>query len=54
MPTYTTTSVTSFVMGTEDYGNRSMLVMPDGMEYDVDLAPTIQYGSDATKFPESI
>lgn len=46
----TTTRVTSFVMGKEKYGNRKMVVMPAGVEYDLDPA-TIQYNTDETKFP---
>lgn len=45
-----TNGMTSFVLGTEELGNRAMVVLTDAEAYDLDPA-TIAYKTDATKFP---
>lgn len=49
----TTVGITSFVFGRDEDGNRSMVTLKDGVEYDLDPA-TIQYNSDLTKFPVDV
>lgn len=49
----TTAGVTSFVMGRSVDGNRHMVTLKSGVEYDLDPA-TIQYETTETKFPTSV
>lgn len=45
----TSTSRQTFVLGTTTYGNRKMVIVEPGVEYDLDPA-AIQYQTDETVF----
>jgi hypothetical protein len=51
MATYTTSGVTSFVLGKEADGNREMRTFKSGQEYDLDPATITAYTAANSRFP---
>lgn len=47
----TASGVTSFVLGTQDEGNREVRTFENGQSYDLDFADVQGYTADDTTFP---
>lgn len=46
----TTAPISAFILGKHQFGNRKMVVLPAGVQYDFDT-DTVQYENAYTKFP---
>ena len=49
----TTEPISVFVLGKHQFGNRKMIILPAGVQYDFDNE-TVQYENSFTKFPYEV